>query len=92
MSKSDKRAISAYMNYLEQNGYTEVQRVKTPADIKAYKGGKVFYFEKKKTSKGDKYFGAATETEWAKALEDSSHYKFVVKDEDTDKLSLLNIL
>ena len=78
MSKSDKRAICAYMNYLEQNGYTEVKRVKTPADIKAYKGGEPFYFEIKKTSKRDKYFGAATETEWAKAVEDSSHYKFVV--------------
>lgn len=86
MSKSDKRAISAYMNYLEQNGYTEVKRVKTPADIKAYKGGEPFYFEIKKTSKRDMYFGAATETEWAKAVEDSSHYKFVVvKDDDTEK-------
>jgi hypothetical protein len=36
------------------------------------------FFEIKKTSHADKYFGAATMTEWKQALEDPAHYRFVI--------------
>ena len=82
MSKSDKKAIGAYMQFLERNGYENVERIKTPTDIRATKEGSNYYFEIKKTTQKKKYFGAATETEWAKAVEDPSKFKFVVVQED----------
>ena len=85
MSKSDRRAILAYMQYLKEKGFEYVERVKTPVDIHAQKDGVDYYFEIKKTCQTKKYFGAATETEWAKAVDDPSKFKFVVVLESEEK-------
>lgn len=64
-----------------------MRRIKAPAYIEAYKDGDdtPYYFEVKMTLKqeNEKYFGAATETEWAQAIRDPDHYRFVlVRDHD----------
>ena len=87
MSKSDKEAVLAYKQYLEDKGFKNVRRIKAPADLEAYKDGDdtPYYFEVKMTLKqeNEKYFGAATETEWAQAIRDPDHYRFVlVRDHD----------
>ena len=76
-NKSDALAKEAYVKELQKNGY-KAQIVKAPADIKAEKDGKTWYFEIKKTKHTDKYFGAATMTEWKQALEDPDHFRFVI--------------
>lgn len=41
--KSDIKAKEAYVNYLIQQGYVDVQIVHSPVDIIAYKNGKKHY-------------------------------------------------
>lgn len=76
-NKSDVSAKEAYVKELQKNGY-KAQIVKAPADITAEKDGQKWYFEIKKTAQTDKYFGAATMTEWKQALEDPYHFRFVI--------------
>lgn len=76
-SRSDVSAKEAYVKELQKNGY-KAQIVKAPADIIAEKDGQQWYFEIKKTAQTDKYFGAATMTEWKQALEDPHHFRFVI--------------
>ena len=81
MSKSDVKAKEAYIKFLRSQGFDEAHVTARPADITARKNGETYYFEIKKTSKEKLYFGAATLTEWAEAVENSEHYKFVVAKE-----------
>lgn len=74
--KSDVSAKAAFVTELEKRGFT-AQVIKAPADIKAVKDGQTWYFEIKMTKHTDRYFGAATMTEWKQALADSEHYRFV---------------
>ena len=76
-NKSDITAKEAYVKELQKNGY-KAQIVKAPADIIAEKDGQKWCFEIKKTTQTDKYFGAATMTEWKQALEDPYHFRFVI--------------
>lgn len=76
--KSDVNAKQAYKAHLEELGYTNVRITNAPADIVAMKGGEEFYFEIKFTLKTEKYFGAATLTEWEAALKAPDRYRFVV--------------
>ena len=76
--KSDVDAKKAYSEYLESKDYKNIKIISTPSDISAEKNGELFYFEIKKTSNKENYFGAATLTEWVGALENKSHYFFVV--------------
>ena len=76
--KSDKNAKEAFVEYLTQRGYTEVQIVKAPSDIIAKKDGVQWYFEIKMTTHSDKYFGAATFTEWEQAFKTPDTYRFVI--------------
>ena len=80
--KSDIKAKNAYIKHLEKNGFTNCRVESSPADIIAEKNGKVFYFEIKKTTKTDSYFGAATLTEWAQAIKTPNHYRFVIAKTD----------
>lgn len=83
--KSDIKAKEAYVNYLIQQGYGDVQIVHSPVDIIAYKNGKKYFFEIKATKQKKSYFGAATFTEWECALKNKEFFKFVVvKDIDED--------
>ena len=75
--KSDITAKEAYMKELKKKGFS-ADITKAPADITAEKDGQLWYFEIKKTAQTDKYFGAATMTEWKQALEDPAHYRFVI--------------
>lgn len=76
--KSDKDAKLAFVEHLESKGFTEVQIVQSPSDIIAKKDGEQWYFEIKMTTHNDKYFGAATFTEWEQAFKTPETYRFVV--------------
>ena len=76
--KSDVDAKEAYSEYLKSQGYKIIKIIASPADISATKDGEIFYFEIKKTSREDVYFGAATLTEWVAALRNKQKYLFVV--------------
>lgn len=76
--KSDLAAKAAFVEELRQRGFENVNVVAAPADIVAEKDGKTWYFEIKKTSHNDRYFGAATLTEWVQAVKDPDHFRFVV--------------
>lgn len=91
MSKSDKPAKNAYAAYLEGKGYSEVGLYGSSADLSAKKNGEEYYFEIKMTEKTDKYFGAATETEWAKAVEADDKYRFVIVQQLEGKFRFLEL-
>ena len=75
--KSDVAAKAAYVNELTKRGFN-AHVVKAPADIKAEKDGQIWYFEIKMTKHTDRYFGAATMTEWRQAFKDPEHFRFVI--------------
>lgn len=76
--KSDILAKKAVIKELEIRGYTECKIISTPADIIGYLNNERYYFEVKMTRKKEKYFGAATLTEWEQAIKDPKHFYFVV--------------
>jgi hypothetical protein len=77
--KSDFEAKEALVKQLRSKGeYDSVEITSTPADITALRDSQRYYFEIKVTDKRDKYFGAATLTEWEAALTDADHFKFVI--------------
>ena len=76
--KSDKDAKAAFVQHLVENGFTDVQIVQAPSDIIAKKDGVQWYFEIKMTTHHDKYFGAATFTEWEQAFKTPATYRFVI--------------
>ena len=80
--KSDKDAKASFVQHLEENGFTDVQIVKAPSDIIAKKNGIQWYFEIKMTTHRDKYFGAATFTEWEQAFKTPETYRFVIAIKD----------
>lgn len=91
--KSDIKAKKAYIEYLEKKGFTNCRVEASPADVIAEKDGETFYFEIKKTTKSDSYFGAATLTEWAQAIKTPDHYRFVVAktNEAEDEFSFMEL-
>lgn len=76
--RSDIRAKQAYVEYLMEHGYVDVQIVNSPVDIIAYKNGHKYFFEIKATKRKNSYFGAATFTEWECALTNKDFFKFVI--------------
>ena len=76
-TKSDVSAKAAFVKELENRGF-KAEVVQAPADIRADKDGQTWYFEIKMTRHNDRYFGAATMTEWKQALTDPDHYRFVI--------------
>ena len=80
--KSDKDAKASFVQHLEENGFIDVQIVKAPSDIIAKRDGKQWYFEIKMTTHRDKYFGAATFTEWEQAFKTPETYRFVIAIKD----------
>jgi Holliday junction resolvase len=91
--KSDVKAKKAYIEYLNKKGYTNCRIEASPADVIAEKNGQTFYFEIKKTTKTDNYFGAATLTEWAQAIKTPDHYRFVIAktDETEEEFSFIEL-
>ena len=75
--KSDVAAKQAYVNKLNAEGY-KARITGSPADVTAEKDGETWFFEIKMTRHEDRYFGAATQTEWAQAFKDPEHFRFVV--------------
>ena len=82
--KSDIPAKKAFSQLLLQKGYSEVKIVSFPVDIIAIKEGVKHYFEIKYTTKKDKYFGAATLTEWISAMENPNNFRFVIARKEND--------
>ena len=76
--KSDRIAKEKYVQLLKKKGFDNPRIISRPADICAQKDGITYYYEIKMTRKQDKYFGAATLTEWEQALKDPNHFFFVV--------------
>lgn len=76
--KSDILAKKAVIKELEIREYTECKIISTPADIIGYLNNERYYFEVKMTRKKEKYFGAATLTEWEQAIKDPKHFYFVI--------------
>jgi hypothetical protein len=76
--KSDVNAKEAFRDELLRRGFETAVITASPADITATKGGETYYFEIKFTKASDKYFGAATLTEWEAALEFEQRFWFVV--------------
>ncbi|MDD5202546.1 MAG: DUF3883 domain-containing protein [Sulfurimonas sp.] len=76
--KSDVIAKNEYMKILELEGYENIRVTSAPSDIQASKNGINYYFEIKFTTKEQKYFGAATLTEWKSAIENQDTYHFVI--------------
>lgn len=89
VNKSDVKAKAAFVNELLSRGFDDAKVVASPADIIAQKNGTTWFFEIKKTSHKDKYFGAATLTEWVQALKDPDHFRFVVAIEDGDEFTFI---
>lgn len=84
--KSDVNAKKVFRKeLLEKKGFDTAEIVSFPSDIRATKDGETWYFEIKKTLRKDIYFGAATETEWAQALKDPDHFRFVVVRTDEEE-------
>ena len=82
--KSDVKAKEAFVKKLKDSGFTDVRIVKAPSDIIAKKDGRQWYFEIKMTRQSEKYFGAATLTEWEQAFKTPDTYRFVVAVEPTN--------
>tara|TARA_B100001250_G_C19321854_1_gene580806 strand:+ start:67 stop:537 length:471 start_codon:yes stop_codon:yes gene_type:complete len=76
--KSDVDAKAAYSEYLKLGGYTDVKVIASPADISAKKNGQKYFFEIKKTTRKNIYFGASTITEWEGAFNNRGKYFFVI--------------
>lgn len=76
--KSDVEAKRAFVKELEKENFKDIKIASSPADIIAVKNGVKNYFEIKFTSQKDKYFGAATLTEWECAINNLDNFLFVV--------------
>jgi len=83
--KSDFEAKATYKRYLEEQGFTDVKIIGSPSDIVAFKNNEKYYFEIKMTKQIDKYFGAATITEWKTALSNPNNFKFVIAATNDDE-------
>lgn len=76
--KSDKAVKEEFAEELKKAGYNNIMQ--QPADIKAEKDGKEWFFEIKSTTKGENetVFGAATLTEWEQAIKEPETFRFVL--------------
>ena len=83
--KSDVEAKSAFVKELEKENFKDIKIVSSPADIIAVKDGAKYYFEIKFTNQKDKYFGAATLTEWECAINNLDNFLFVVSRKEDNK-------
>lgn len=81
--KSDIPAKQAFVKKLNAEGF-QAKEESTPTDVVATKDGVTWYFEIKMTRHDDRYFGAATSTEWRQAFLDPEHFRFVVAIVDDD--------
>ncbi len=77
-SKSDVKAKEAYVKVLAEEGFKDIEIISTPTDISASKNGTKYFFELKFTNQTEKYFGAATLTEWECAINNLENFFFVI--------------
>jgi|TARA_B100001964_G_C14176662_1_gene574127 hypothetical protein len=77
-SRSDINAKEAYAKILAEEGFKDIKIISTPTDISASKNGTKYFFELKFTNQIDKYFGAATLTEWECAINNLGNFFFVI--------------
>jgi hypothetical protein len=76
--KSDVEAKKAFAQELEKENFQDIKITSTPTDISASKEGNKYFFELKFTNQKDKYFGAATLTEWKCAINNLDNFFFVI--------------
>lgn len=76
--KSDVDAKRVFCEKLMEQGYQSAEPIAQPADIVATKDGETWYYEIKLTEHTDKYFGAATLTEWEQAFKTPDRFRFVI--------------
>lgn len=79
----EKTRLKRCCIYLENHGYSDVAITNSPTDLKGKKDGKDVNIEIKWTSK-QKYFGAATFTEWRPTLKGEQVEFIVVKGSDSE--------
>jgi hypothetical protein len=84
---SDIIAKLAYIEKLKEDGYQNPEIISSPTDIHAFKDNQEYFFEIKMTNKQDKYFGAATLTEWQQAIKDPKHFFFVIAIQNDFKIT-----
>ena len=77
-SKSDVEAKKAFVKELKRDNFENVKIISSPTDISAFKGKNKFFFELKFTNQKNKYFGAATLTEWECAIHNLNNFFFVI--------------
>ena len=77
-TKSDVEAKKAFVKELEKNDFQDIKITSTPTDVSASKDGNKYFFELKFTNQKDKYFGAATLTEWECAINNQDKFFFVI--------------
>ena len=83
--KSDVEAKKAFVKELQKKNYQDIKITSSPTDISAKKKGTKYYFEIKFTNQKDKYFGAATLTEWECAIKNLDNFFFVVSRKENNK-------
>ena len=76
--KTDRPGILSSMTYLENQGYENIKNIHHPTDLRAEKGGELYWFEVKYTESKENAFGAATLTEWKCALENPRNFFFLI--------------
>ena len=79
--KSDVAAKKALCERLIADGFESAVIKGSPADVLAMKNGEQYYFEVKYTRQLDRYFGAATLTEWIAAVTHADRFRFVIASE-----------
>ena len=76
--KSDVDAKKAFVKELKKENFRDIKITSAPTDISASKDGNKYFFEIKFTNQKDKYFGAATLTEWECAINNLDNFFFVI--------------
>ena len=77
-AKSDIAAKKAFAAELGKRGFSDIRITRTPCDIRAVRRGRIHRFEIKYTNQRERYFGAATLTEWEAALDSPNFFWFVI--------------
>ena len=78
---SDKDAKQKCINYLQTQGYYDLQvaKRKEGCDLIGFKNNEKYYFEVKySTKESGKFFGCVMLTEMYTAIKNDKHYKFII--------------
>jgi len=74
---TDTEAIEPAKTWLHEQGFSKIKKINAPVDFQAERDGKKYFIELKYTASKNKYFGAATLTEWMCAIENPDNFYFL---------------